>query len=298
MRLVDGGRSGWLYGGRSLTCRAMPPRLMLRRSLVSTVKLSMMTWSPGPGWERFLHRQGRRPHHGPSRSIGAVRPSRRRPAVKVVVFNSPCGTAARQRWPRFERPRRRAILVEAPVSSMNTSRRGSRSGWLSSQASRARLRRQRRSCWRRARFFLKLIPWRSKNRHTVPVPTDRIALFQQRLQLGTSRDVRRLLHLGQQERGRALDPFPTAGHRLSDRARCGPSGATHQPNGWRSTRSRRFRAAAPRSRDDTRLDCLNHPDAQILGKIVRHPYWPPSPASIRITPNGNPLNRFLSSPPL
>ena len=23
---------------------------------------------------------------------------------------------------------------------------------------------------RRARFFLKLIPWRSKNRHTVPVP--------------------------------------------------------------------------------------------------------------------------------
>ena len=67
------------------------------------------------------------------------------------------GTAARQRSPRFERPRRRVILVEAPVSSMNTSRRGSRSGCWTSQASGAR-RRQAGPARRRARFFLKLIP--------------------------------------------------------------------------------------------------------------------------------------------
>ena len=36
--------------------------------------------------------------------------------MKVVVFQWPCGTAARQRSPLGARPRRRAILVVAPVS--------------------------------------------------------------------------------------------------------------------------------------------------------------------------------------
>ena len=108
-------------------------------------------------------------------------------------------------------------------------------------------------------------------------PDRQVALFQQRLQLGEC-DVRRLLHLGQQERGRALDPSrpPVTASRIGRGA--APSGATHQPNGWRSTRSRR--TVPPHHDVTTRLDCLNHPDAQILGKIVRHPYWPPSPASI------------------
>src|SRR6202022_4216510 len=49
----------------------------------------------------------------------------------------PCGIGARQRLPRFERPRSRAILVEAPVSSMKTSLSGSRLGTSSRQAWRA-----------------------------------------------------------------------------------------------------------------------------------------------------------------
>ena len=54
--------------------------------------------------------------------------------MKVVVCQCPCGTAARQRWPCRARPRSRAILVEAPASSMNTRRSGSRSGCAMNQA--------------------------------------------------------------------------------------------------------------------------------------------------------------------
>jgi len=47
--------------------------------------------------------------------------------VKVVVFQWPCGTPARQRSPQGARPRTRAILVDRPVSSMKASLVGSRS---------------------------------------------------------------------------------------------------------------------------------------------------------------------------
>src|ERR1700710_2323486 len=68
--------------------------------------------------------------------MGAVMPSTRSAPVKVVVFQCPCGTAARHRSPCKARPRSRAILVEAPVSSMKTRRFGSRSGWAANQARR------------------------------------------------------------------------------------------------------------------------------------------------------------------
>src|SRR3546814_621420 len=74
----------------------------------------------------------------PSSTIGAVMPQVRRAPTKVVVFQWPCGTGARQRSPRGERPQRRAIFVDVPVSSMNTRRSGSSSGWSSSQARRRR----------------------------------------------------------------------------------------------------------------------------------------------------------------
>jgi hypothetical protein len=45
--------------------------------------------------------------------------------------------AATSLWPRRERPQRRAILVEAPVSSTNTSRPGSSITWLFFQSMRA-----------------------------------------------------------------------------------------------------------------------------------------------------------------
>ena len=54
-------------------------------------------------------------------------PDSRRPAVKVVVFQWPCGTAARHRSPHGARPRKRAIFVDAAVSSMKISLSGSRS---------------------------------------------------------------------------------------------------------------------------------------------------------------------------
>src|SRR5258708_3205185 len=63
-------------------------------------------------------------------------PCRRKAPVKVMVFQCPRGMGARQRCPRRARPRRRAILVDTKVSSMKTSRAGSRSGWPSNHASR------------------------------------------------------------------------------------------------------------------------------------------------------------------
>src|ERR1700758_2879597 len=68
---------------------------------------------------------------------GAVSAVERRAATKVVVFQCPCGTLPISRSPRGARPRRRAILVEVPFSSMNTRRSGSNLGWSSLQATRA-----------------------------------------------------------------------------------------------------------------------------------------------------------------
>jgi hypothetical protein len=59
---------------------------------------------------------------------GAVIASWRSPATKVMVFQWPHGTRPVTRQPRLARPRSRAIVVEVPVSSMNTSRAGSRLG--------------------------------------------------------------------------------------------------------------------------------------------------------------------------
>jgi hypothetical protein len=79
------------------------------------------------------------------RAIGAAMPESLRPATKVVVFQWPCGIAAHSRSPFGARPWRRAMLVEAHVSSMKTSRSGSSSGWPSNP-SRRRLRTCGRSC--------------------------------------------------------------------------------------------------------------------------------------------------------
>ena len=64
----------------------------------------------------------------PSSTKGATTPESRRPATIVLVFQCPCGMAARRRAPRGAQPERRAMLVEAQVSSMKTSRSGLRSG--------------------------------------------------------------------------------------------------------------------------------------------------------------------------
>jgi hypothetical protein len=73
--------------------------------------------------------------------------------TKVVVFQWPCGTPTLGLSPRGRRPWRRAMLVEAQVSSMNIRRSGSRSSWPSNHSSR-RFRMSGRSCSAaRAVFF-------------------------------------------------------------------------------------------------------------------------------------------------
>ncbi len=54
---------------------------------------------------------------GPSRTIGAVKPVRRSPATKVVVFQCPCGTDARKRSPFGARPFLRAMFVVAQAGA-------------------------------------------------------------------------------------------------------------------------------------------------------------------------------------
>ena len=93
-------------------------------------------------------------------------PVRRKAPVKVVVFQWPCGTAARQRWPRGARPLSRAILVEAPVSSMKTRCSGSRSGWAANQ-DRRRAPTSGRSCSAACAVFFE------RHRVTVEKPPDR-----------------------------------------------------------------------------------------------------------------------------
>src|SRR5215210_2587770 len=68
---------------------------------------------------------------------GAVTPSRRSPATKVVVVQCPNGALPTSRAPRRQRPRARVMLVLAQVSSMKTRRAGSMLGCSSRQRSRA-----------------------------------------------------------------------------------------------------------------------------------------------------------------
>src|SRR5260370_2210863 len=72
-----------------------------------------------------------------SMTKGAVIASWRNPARKVIVFQCPPCTRPTTRLPRLARPRKRAMLVEVPVSSRKTSRAGSRPGCSAFQAARA-----------------------------------------------------------------------------------------------------------------------------------------------------------------
>ncbi len=119
----------------------------------------MMTTSPGRSvgadtWSTQAVKAAR--FIGPSRTMGEVVADRRRAAVNVVVFQRPCGTGKPQRWPRFARPRRRAILVEAPVSSMETKRSGFSSGCAANQARRLAATSGRFSSLRRPVIFARL----------------------------------------------------------------------------------------------------------------------------------------------
>lgn len=67
---------------------------------------------------------------------GAVIRSWRKAATKVVVFQCACGIEATNHWHFRAQPCRRAFLMDAPVSSMNTSRFGSIAGSTGAMLSR------------------------------------------------------------------------------------------------------------------------------------------------------------------
>src|SRR4051794_4655661 len=135
-------------------------------------RLSMTTMSPGASaGTRTCLTDSRKPSPlmEPSRSWVAVTPLSRSPATSVVFLRCPCGTAARRRTPLGARPYRRAMLVQAKLSSTNTSFAGSRSSWASNQSSR-RSTTSGRSCSAACRdFFLKVRPQRSRKVQIVPV---------------------------------------------------------------------------------------------------------------------------------
>src|SRR5271156_5137187 len=92
----------------------------------------------------------------------------------------------RHRSPRLVRPRRRAILVEAPVSSMKTRCSGSRSGWASNQACR-RAATSGRSCSLACAVFfqgdamaVKKAPDRTRGKHGAMLPPQEIRELNQR----------------------------------------------------------------------------------------------------------------------
>ncbi len=87
-----------------------------------------------------------------STTNGAVSPVRRRAPTNVIVFQCPCGTLPTRRSPRGQRPRSRAILVLAAVSSMNTSLAGSSMACSRFQRRRARAT-SGRSCSAACRLF-------------------------------------------------------------------------------------------------------------------------------------------------
>jgi len=96
---------------------------------------------------------------GASITNGAVSASQRRPAMKVWVFQCPNGALARSLRPLGQRPRKRVILVVAPVSSRTMSRCGSSRirGWRTSVHSSRACLMSVRSCSLARRVFFEPI---------------------------------------------------------------------------------------------------------------------------------------------
>ena len=206
--------------------------------------------------------------------MGAVRPSTRRPAVKVVVFQCPCGTAARQRWPRFERPRRRAILVEAPVSSMNTKQQGSRLGCCTSQASR-RAATSGRSCSAACAVFFEAEPSALEEPPHGGDGDRDTALPQQGLQLG-QRHIRPPFHLAQKKASLRLDPPRATVPALRSGADLAPVPPSTNPTDRAGNTHAKTRRCL--SSGYPRLNRGDNTHPKIVGKALHHACWPPLPA--------------------
>ena len=148
--------------------------------------------------------------------------TRRRPAVKVVVFQCPCGTAARQRWPRFE---------QAP----QTGHLGRGAGLIDEQASRRdrdrvdewRAASQGAPARRRAQFFFDADPMAIDRTATDRrCPTDRSPRPAAPCNVRECRCPVSSTLASKNSAAPSIRP-DSAGLRLSDRARCARPRAPH-----------------------------------------------------------------------
>src|SRR5258707_4634451 len=213
----------------------------------------------------------------PSSTIGAVMPQVRNAPTKVVVFQCPWGTGARQRSPRGARPHRRAILVDAPVSSMKTRRSGANSGWASNQARRRR-RTLARCCSLACAVFFE--------RHPVQVeqPPDRalsrlqpVRLIQMLRQFAQG-DVGGLADHPQDLRGMGFETVRAVIPAL--RARPDIAGAAPLIDPFDRCRGRDSEPPRRRSARHATCDRRDKPSTNVARKRSRHAGWPPSPAHI------------------
>ena len=204
-------------------------------------------------------------------------PLSRRPPTKVVVFQCPCGTGARHRSPRGARPRSRAILVEAPVSSMKTRRSGSSSGWRSNQ-SRRRRRTSGRCCSLACAVFFE---GHAVAIQQTPHAARRNPAAVRRLQVGRDLgqgDVGALRDQTQDLLGQCLHPV-----RMTVAPAWSGLGVSLRPPATHPFDRRRSRNPESLRRRPAGLPALDRRYqtlAQIRGKGCRHRGWPPSPAPI------------------
>src|SRR5512145_1834391 len=241
-------------------------------------RLSMTTMSPGLSvGTSMASTQARKagPSMAPSMVIGASIPETRSPPTNVVVFQCPCGTAATHRAPRRARPQRRAILVEAPVSSTTTRRPGSRSACAARQVSRRATTSGRSRSLACAVFFEGLVvaieatPDRAR-RETLAAP---------HLDVGRDlgeRDIAVRLDQRQDLRGVRLDAARSLVAALRSRrdraALAPPLRPLHRRRGGDTEPTRRSAAGrAPGNRCNQAL-------TQIVRKRLGHAGWPPPPA--------------------
>src|SRR6516225_4178697 len=133
------------------------------------------------------------PFIGPSMTQGAVSALERRPATNVVVFQWPCGTLPTSRSPRGARPRKRAILVAVPVSSIKTRCSGSSLACSPAQALRAAAT-SGRSCSAARMLFFEADAVAVKEPPDRPNPRFLLALLQQTALDLFQRQIRFLSH--------------------------------------------------------------------------------------------------------
>ena len=165
-------------------------------------------------------------------------------------------------------------MVEAPVSSMNTNRQGSRSGCWTNQACR-RAATSGRSCSAACAVFFEADPAALEEPPQGADAHRYAALEQQGLQLG-QRHIRPLFHRAQKKASLRLDPARAAVSAL----RSGPDLAPIPPKTNPTNRARNTHTKTRRSLSSggPRSNCLDNTNPKIVRKAFHHACWPPLPA--------------------